>query len=151
EALATRYPWCWHLLMNRARRLAILPLVVLTVAFAGCARPAPPQPTPTAATPRRERLDQGLAAASRFLGARQDTDGAWRSDIYATLRAGPALPPLVISALPRLPAGSDQEKACRQGAAYLAGMVKDDGAIDAGPHGLSYPVYISAQAVVVLS
>lgn len=132
-------------------RFAIAFLVGLSLLLSGCSKPAPQPPTAPPALSRLEQLDQGLASASRFLAARQDADGAWRSDIYATFREGPALTPLVLTALAGLPASSEQEKAYRKGAVYLAGMVKDDGAIDAGPHGLSYPVYISAQAVVVLS
>src|SRR5205807_8587178 len=41
--------------------------------------------------------------------------------------------------------------AYRKGAAYLAGLVKAGGEIEEGLFGLSYPVYTSAGAVIVLS
>jgi squalene-hopene/tetraprenyl-beta-curcumene cyclase len=43
------------------------------------------------------------------------------------------------------------EESCRKGSAYLASHVRPDGTIEAGPHGLAYPVYASAGAVEVLS
>src|SRR6267378_2016859 len=45
------------------------------------------------------------------------------------------------------PAAHDIQAGCRKGAAYLAKMAQADGTIDAGPHGLSYPVYTAALAV----
>jgi squalene-hopene/tetraprenyl-beta-curcumene cyclase len=42
-------------------------------------------------------------------------------------------------------------EACEKAAAYLARFLKDDGSIDEGPHGLSYPVYTAATAVMALS
>src|SRR5262245_59722355 len=137
--------------MNGARRFTFLVLIGLALGLAGCSKPAPSPPTAVPALSRLERLDQGLASASRFLIGRQDADGAWRSDVYATFRDGPALTPLVVCALSSLPASSEHEKACRKGAVYLAGMVKEDGTIDAKTHMLHYPVYISAQSVIVLS
>jgi squalene-hopene/tetraprenyl-beta-curcumene cyclase len=135
--------------MNRARRFGFLVLFGFAVGLAGCSKPAAMQPAPLPS--RLERLDQGLASASRFLTGRQDAEGAWRSDIYATFRDGPALTPLVVNALSACPDSAERKNACGKGAKYLADMVKADGTINAGPHGLSYPVYISAQSVVVLS
>jgi hypothetical protein len=99
--------------------------------------------------PHRERIDRGLGAAARFLTACQAPDGAWRSDTYGTFKGGDALTPLVLRALGAV-GGVDVPSAVRRGAAYLAGMVRRDGGIDAGPYGLSYPTYTAALTVQVL-
>jgi squalene-hopene/tetraprenyl-beta-curcumene cyclase len=137
--------------MRRLQQFAVLLLVATLLPLSGCGKPAVQETSPAVAPSRLERLDQGLASASRFLIGRQDADGAWRSDIYATFRDGPALTPLAASALFACPHSAEPQNACRKGAKYLANMVNADGTIDAGPHGLSYPVYISAQSVVILS
>lgn len=91
-------------------------------------------------------LDQSLAAAIRFLLERQAPDGAWRSDTYGVFKQGDALTPLVVNTL--LDAG--EATAARRGADYLAAMARPDGTIDAGPHGLTYPVYAAALTVAAL-
>ncbi len=48
---------------------------------------------------RDERIDPALAAAVRFLLARQSPEGAWRSEIYAAFKEGDALTPLVTGVL----------------------------------------------------
>jgi squalene-hopene/tetraprenyl-beta-curcumene cyclase len=117
--------------------------------LAGCGtRPAvvaPPQPS------RVERSDRALSWAARFLLGGQSADGGWHSDVYGPFKEGPCLTPLVLRALLTLPAGSDVEEPCRKGAAYLASYVRWDGAIEAGPHGIAYPVYTAAGAAQVLS
>src|SRR5438876_9302819 len=88
----------------------------------------------------QDRLELGLAAAVQYLIDHQDADGAWRSDTYGVFKDGPSLTPLVLETLLGLPGTEKSETACRRGAAYLAGLVRADGTIDEGPHGLSYPV-----------
>jgi squalene-hopene/tetraprenyl-beta-curcumene cyclase len=90
---------------------------------------------------------------------RQDADGAWRSDTYGVFKDGPSLTPLVLETLllhrgvdtPRSPASIRLDAACQKGAAYLDRLVRADGTIDEGPHGLSYPVYTAVFAVRALS
>ncbi len=100
---------------------------------------------------RIERIDQALSATARFLLGGQSDDGGWHSDVYGPFKEGPCLTPLVLRTLLKLPAGKDVEARYRKGAAYLAAQVKRDGTIEAGPHGLNYPVYTAAGAVGVLS
>jgi hypothetical protein len=91
-----------------------------------------------------------LQAAVRFLLARQDADGAWRSDTYGAFKDGGSLTPLVLDAL--LTSGSEEAlPAVRRGAAYLASMVRSDGTINAGPAGLSYAAYTAPLTALVLS
>src|SRR5579864_7984622 len=116
--------------------------------LAGCGPravvPAPEEPS------RVERLDQALSAAARYLLGCQSADGGWHSDVYGPFKEGPSLTPLVLRTLLSLPAEKDVESRYRKGAAYLASQVRDDATIDAGPHGITYPVYTSAGAVEVL-
>ena len=95
-------------------------------------------------------MDRTLAAAVRFLCARQSPDGAWRSDTYGTFKDGDTLTPLVLHTL----LGVDDAEGLarvRHGAAYLAAMTRPDGTIDEGRFGLNYPVYTAALTVSVLS
>jgi len=104
-----------------------------------------PVPTGLAA-----KIDDALAAASRFLIAAQSADGAWRSEVYATHKDGPSLAPLVAEALGSI--NDEASEAARaKAAAYLAAMVQADGTIHPGPSGWTYAVYTSAMSVVVLS
>jgi hypothetical protein len=99
------------------------------------------------------RIDASLAGAGRFIIEKQATDGAWRSETYGCFRDGPSLTPLVMSALFFIPQAGDEAKASfRKGVDYLVGMVGPDGAINAGPGGLNFPVLTSSSAsrVVVL-
>src|SRR5262245_20965065 len=99
---------------------------------------------------RVKRIDRSLSATAGHLLPQQAKDGAWRSEVYGAFKDGGALTPLVLHALQGTPASPKLEAAYRKGAAYLAGLVKADGEIDAGLFGLSYPVYTSAGAVIVL-
>jgi hypothetical protein len=84
----------------------------------------------------------------------QSPDGAWRSDVYATFKDGPALTPLVVCALQDAATGAsapDTSAACRKGSVYLANMVAADGSITGGESGLDYPAYTAALAVKALS
>src|SRR5438128_3396340 len=98
-----------------------------------------------------DRRDRALEAAAKYLIDHQDADGAWRSDVYGIFKDGPSLTPLVLETLLALPSSTRSEAACQKGAAYLARLVRPDGTIDEGPHGLSYPVYTAVFAVRGLS
>jgi hypothetical protein len=99
------------------------------------------------------RINASLATALRYIFAHQSPDGAWRSDSYPFLADGPSLTPFIMTALFFTPeSGADGQAAFRKGVNYLVGMVGKDECINAGPRGLSYPVFTSAEAsrVVVL-
>jgi squalene-hopene/tetraprenyl-beta-curcumene cyclase len=99
--------------------------------------------------PLHLRIDRSLALGVRFLLQQQSSDGAWRSDTYGAFRDGYSLTPLVIHALLAsndCQAASALDTGCR----FLASAVQPDGTIDAGPLGLSYPVYTAALTVPVL-
>jgi squalene-hopene/tetraprenyl-beta-curcumene cyclase len=100
---------------------------------------------------RLEQIDRALARAAIYLMKHQDADGAWRSEIYGPFKDGGSLTPLVLNTLQSTPASRPHDVSYRRGVAYLTGLVKADGSIDAGKFGLSYPVYTSAGAVVLLS
>src|SRR4051794_3371328 len=89
-------------------------LLLLTLLVVGCKRdelPAaettepvrgplldvPSVPPPRLVTVRTR--SEALAAGVEYLLAQQAKDGAWRSDVYATFKDGPALTPLVVTAL----------------------------------------------------
>src|SRR5439155_10364544 len=97
------------------------------------------------------RVDASLAAAAKYLIDHQDSDGAWRSDTYGVFKDGPSLTPLVLETLLTMPPLDVSDAACQKGAAYLARLVRADGTIDEGPHGLSYPVYTAVFCVRALS
>jgi squalene-hopene/tetraprenyl-beta-curcumene cyclase len=127
-----------------------LVLVVGAVWLTGCH--APDSERDERHVPSRVgRIDRSLSAAARFLSGRQSSDGAWRSDTYGAFKDGGSLTPLVLHALSACPEGATPTAALAKGADSLAALVQPDGTIDAGPHGLSYPVYTSATAVIVLS
>jgi hypothetical protein len=91
-----------------------------------------------------------LASGVAFLVKQQSPDGAWRSDLYATFKDGPALTPLVVVALQEAgdPAAKD---AIRKGSEYLASLVSADGSIKGGNGDIDYPVYTAALSVIALS
>ena len=104
-------------------------------------------------TDRLARIDAALASATEYLVESQSEDGAWRSETYGALRAGPALTPYVMSCLFFLPDGGDEARAAfRRGVDFLVSMVDEGGMIQPGPHGLNYSVYTAASAsrVIVL-
>jgi len=127
-----------------------LPALVAALLLAGCARPPAPVAVNPLPNPPDTPPDQVLAAGVAYLVAHQSPDGAWRSDIYATFKDGPALTPLVLLALTES-ADAASAAARRKGCAYLAGLVQPDGTIAGGEAGLDYPVYTAALAVKVLS
>lgn len=99
------------------------------------------------------RIDAALAAAARYMVAKQSPDGAWRSEVYGCFRDGPTLTPYVMSSLFFLSHGDDDiAKAYRRGVEYLVRMVGPDGRIQPPPRGLNFPTYAAAMAsrVVVL-
>jgi len=100
---------------------------------------------------RDERIDPALAAAVRFLLARQSPEGAWRSEIYAAFKEGDALTPLVTGVLLALTPDKKVLACARRGAEFLAGLVRADGTIAEGPYGLNYPAYTAALTVTALS
>ncbi len=97
-----------------------------------------------------DRIDGALNAAVFYLAHRQAPDGAWRSDTYAFFKDGGALTPLALHTLLTvgLPAGAP---CIERPAAFLAAMTQPDGTVTEGPHGLSYPAYTAALAVLALS
>ncbi len=105
----------------------------------------------------RDRIDRALTAATHFLCQRQSPDGAWRSTIYAHFKDGDALTPLAVHSLLAIAQtqeaspGSQTLDCAARGAANLASLTRPDGTIAEGPHGLSYPAYTAALAVLVLS
>ncbi|HZT78633.1 MAG TPA: hypothetical protein VFA26_00305, partial [Gemmataceae bacterium] len=127
------------------RRRLLFALLAASVT-AGCGKPAAPPGPP----PRPERIDRALADAAHYLRDRQDPDGAWRSDTYGAFKDGASLTPLVLDALLAIDAG-DLDPAGHQGCAYLAGLIRPDGTLDAGPLGPSYPGYTAALSVIALS
>jgi hypothetical protein len=99
----------------------------------------------------RDRIDRALTAAAHFLRERQSPDGAWRSTIYGHFKDGDALTPLAVHSLLVVPDRAETMSCAARGAAYLALLTRPDGAINEGSHGLSYPLYTAAFAVLVLS
>lgn len=98
------------------------------------------------------RLDAAITKAARYLVSKQSPDGAWRSETYGAMRDGPALTPLVMSALLFLPqSGTEGQAALRKGADYLAGFVSDDGKLRRGERELLFPVYTAASASRVVA
>jgi hypothetical protein len=91
-------------------------------------------------------IDRSLERGAAFLLARQDDDGAWRSDVYGAFKGGDALTPLVLRALDALPPTPEARRAVARGTDYLAALAPVPGA--APP---SFPVYTAAQAVEALS
>jgi squalene-hopene/tetraprenyl-beta-curcumene cyclase len=101
--------------------------------------------------PLGEAIDRSVAAGTRALISAQSPDGTWRSRTYGALKDGLSLTPTVLKAVVFAPDVGGSETARRRGAAYLVGRVRPDGTIDAGPFGLSFPVYSAAEAAIVLT
>lgn len=98
-----------------------------------------------------DRIDAAAARARAFLVAAQDADGAWRSSTYGALKDGLSLTPPVLKALLFSRGGPGERAAIERGLAFVAGAVRADGSIDAGPFGLVYPVYTASLAVILLT
>src|SRR5437773_7941223 len=126
-------------------------LLPARLSLAGCGTAHSDSHQEALVVPLQDRLDASLAAAANYLLDHQDADGAWRSDVYGVFKDGPSLTPLVLETLLTMPPSTRSEAACQKGAAYLARLVRPDGTIDEGPHGLSYPVYTAVFAVRALS
>jgi hypothetical protein len=133
--------------------------VGLVAAFliVGCSSPAPTiEPPPSPITIRT--ADDALAAGVAYLLKQQSEDGAWRSDVYATLKDGTALTPFVVTALQEADASGLAEgsalpviAARRKGSEYLAKFAQTNGMVDPGPDGFEYPVYTAALSIRALS
>jgi hypothetical protein len=93
---------------------------------------------------------QALTVALHFLLDHQSPDGAWRSSVYGAFKDGDALTPLVLHTLLAAAQHAEVRSAVRQGAEYLAGLIRADGTINA-PYGLNYPAYTAALSVLVLN
>src|SRR5207249_6837762 len=81
----------------------------------------------------------------------QGQRGDWCSDVYGSFKAGDALTPLVLEALLAVKPTPRLREQCRRGADFLAELVHSGEGTGAGPHGLTYPAYTAALAVIVLS
>jgi squalene-hopene/tetraprenyl-beta-curcumene cyclase len=97
------------------------------------------------------QIDDVLSKAAAFLVQEQSPDGAWRSKTYGCFKDGPSLTPLILSTLRRMPPAEGIEPSYRRGVVYLAGLIRPNGQVEAGPYGLIFPVYTSANAVMILS
>jgi squalene-hopene/tetraprenyl-beta-curcumene cyclase len=120
-------------------------LLTMSVGLSGCGNHDSEQ------SARLARLERALSAAAAYLSGQQSPEGDWRPDTYGAFKDGGSLTPLVLQALHGAPRSDKSELAYRKGKDCLAKMVQSDGSIDAGPRGLSYPVYTAANAVMVLS
>jgi squalene-hopene/tetraprenyl-beta-curcumene cyclase len=138
------------MLCNRPRLISGVVLVAGAAWLAGCSAHNSER-NERDAPPRRARIDRSLLAGAQFLISRQSPDGAWRSDVYGPFKDGGSLTPLVLRAMQVLPSTAGIDESFEKGVRYLATLVKPDGTIVPGPHGLSYPVYTAALAVMVLS
>lgn len=124
----------------------------LLLAGCGAAGDAPPaRPTAPAGESLGDRAGDALRKAGRYLISRQSPDGAWRSEQYGAFKDGYALTPTVVVALQQIPDLPNRDAVCQKALDFLSRPVRADGSIDEGPHGLSYPVYTAAGAVVALS
>jgi len=125
-------------------RTSLAPFALIAIALVAIGCGARPQPDRVLL----QRIDEAITRGVRFLVSRQDADGLWRSEVYGSFKDPSALTPLVSSALDaaKSAAGVDQ-----RAVNYLAGMVRLDGTIDVGSHGLPYPVYTAALTVNLLN
>jgi squalene-hopene/tetraprenyl-beta-curcumene cyclase len=97
-----------------------------------------------------QRIDRALEQGVHALVERQSLDGAWRSEVYGALGDGLALTPSVLKACLYVPIDGADDAAAR-GLDWLVERVGEDGSIDAGEHGLGYPVYTAALATIALT
>jgi len=98
-----------------------------------------------------EQVDRALAWAADYLVDRQSVDGAWRSDMYGPFKDGPSLTSLIAATLAGLPVGLARRAATERAVQYLADLAGPDGTIDAGPGGITYPVYAAAGTIVAIT
>ena len=99
---------------------------------------------------RRVGIDDALDLAAEYLLSRQSDDGAWRSETYGAFTDGVSLTPPVLKTVLMGPQSPERIAACARAAAYLRGLVAEDGSI-AGQAPLDYPVYSAALAAIVLN
>lgn len=107
--------------------------------------------TPAAPPPVAPASREPLLAGLDYLVKQQSPDGAWRSDLYAAFKDGPALTPLVVVALYESNEPGAPAAAARKGSEYLASLVQADGSIADGDGDIDYPVYTAALSVIALS
>ncbi len=107
----------------------------------------------TFAQPALIQFDRALTASARYLQSRQSEDGAWRSPVYGTFKQGDALTPLVVMTLAELPdsIGGEANPAIAAGQRYLSTMIADSGEVLPPRHGVTYPVYTAAGAIIALT
>ncbi len=98
----------------------------------------------------RVGIDDALDLAAAYLLSRQSDDGAWRSETYGALTGGVTLTPPVLKTVLMGPRSPQRIAACARAAAYLRGLVDEDGSI-ASQAPLDYPVYSAALAAIVLN
>ena len=91
----------------------------------------------------------GIAAALRFLAARQSSDGAWRSVQYGAFRDGDALTPLVLWAFTSVP-GADAES-CARGLRWLEKLTATQSARPEPWAELRYPLFTASYAAQVFA
>ncbi|WP_428268566.1 hypothetical protein [Haliangium sp.] len=123
-------------------------------------------PRPTPAPPSLEdRIDRALVQATSFLLAQQGDDGSFRSQGYGAFRDGYSLTPLALTALgfvhpsemaaadAAAPELTDQrvKAAYRRGVDFVATLVDEEGEVQAGLDGPSYPYYAIPEAILVLN
>lgn len=125
--------------MNRTmpRWRGILPLLIATPLVCACGKD--PQ---TQSGGVQEAIEKGL----NYLVSKQNEDGAWRSEVYGSLKDGPSLTPMVLKCLTF---GSGLNAEVREKAAgYLRSMIPDG---EAPFPRLELPVSTAALAVIALS
>ena len=98
----------------------------------------------------RVGIDDALDLAAAYLLSRQSDDGAWRSETYGALTGGVTLTPPVLKTVLMGPRSPQRIAACARAAAYLRGLVDEDGSIVTQTP-LDYPVYSAALAAIVLN
>ena len=127
--------------------MRILPptLCLVLLVLAACNR----EPVALPVTGTVVEIDDAIGRGAAFLRARQDRDGAWRSEVYGAFKRGDALTPLALRALLGLPAPerASAEEAVHRGLDYLVALAP--GGDSSSPP--LFAVYTAAQAVETLS
>jgi len=98
-----------------------------------------------------ERMERALTDATNYLAGGQATDGSWRSEIYGPFKDGPSLTSLIAATFAGQSNNSAGHVALAKAAQYFTDLVQQDGSIDAGPDGITYPVYVAAGAAITLT